>query len=808
MNIKLKKLLLGSTSVLGAASLLAASAGCSTTETQEKPTNPENPGTTPGTPGTTDPTPGTTEPVTPGSDLFFGTTEADRIDNASAPTTNKTILEKRYDQNASDKIVIGATFSDGSRQADGLKKLMDVYNNLIKNEAAREGETAFDINVAKPVEYKGLGSGYATGAENISKALGTSQKDDFLNATLNYTGVAAKLAANNMLVSFNSDVPSLNTDVTSMAIKFAKPNAQTEGIDKISTWVLPAFKSTVIMAINSPVLSYVLETFVSNGMTVDADFQDEYNKLKTTGQTDRTEVVKIWGEPVSGAKGIVDKFKEKYSTISKSLFESYGAIFDFAQAAQSLFVNSSSGSSDLHIFGVDDAAAVFNQALYSMLLAEYNGDEELASRNMIESVNRAEGKITISYDVIHNTSSQSNAKAREFFDALVPAIQNGGVMLNPGGVFSSTNQKNHKYAFSIGSTAGYTHNFVKGSKSQVSLSYSVNDKKYSLTSGNQAVNDNYDGVAKLGKKGDDYTIGKRDNKILAPNVNGGKYDWYFVNDESKQEFDTVVGKIPGQEITDSKTLIVTFNIKALTEEEKTALIAKAKEAGIYAGLIKKSTSDDQFMALVIQNGIANGNFDSSAIDKLKAAGIEASILGTTSTLQEDELFAWDAPGKFKPSDPKNVIYGQGPSFIGVHANDESDDALRAFIKWLMTSNKVYADLKLDDKDKADEGLTPRNYLQSQMGYILPYEGFWNDTTFLKKNAKNKYLVSAFNLFAKASNPEDKDNSKYVIFEEPGSLHADAFRNSVVSAFDKLQNSVTNKTGETTSFTDFIATIKI
>ncbi|WP_416373451.1 hypothetical protein [Mycoplasmopsis cynos] len=68
-------------------------------------------------------------------------------------------------------------------------------------------------------------------------------------------------------------------------------------------------------------------------------------------------------------------------------------------------------------------------------------------------------------------------------------------------------------------------------------------------------------------------------------------------------------------------------------------------------------------------------------------GLELKTLSDTGLLNEDELLSYPTPGKWKPENKKVVTYVQGPSLIGVKANDVDDEATRAFVKWLISSTK-------------------------------------------------------------------------------------------------------------------------
>lgn len=120
---------------------------------------------------------------------------------------------------------------------------------------------------------------------------------------------------------------------------------------------------------------------------------------------------------------------------------------------QKLFVKSAVDNPDIHVFGIDDIAGVYEQALYAAIGAD--------AGKMIQSVSTNNGKISVDFTTLGNQNAEARTKTQEMFNALSEAFKVGSVYAFPSGQYSSSEQTKHRMAFSIGSTAGYAHNFKK-----------------------------------------------------------------------------------------------------------------------------------------------------------------------------------------------------------------------------------------------------------------------------------------------------------------------------------------------------------
>ncbi|MFV8476432.1 P68 family surface lipoprotein [Mycoplasma sp. BRA290] len=833
MNFKFKNILLGAAGLVGVTTV-ALSAGCHDKNDKVKPVDGDDKDTR---------APWEINPEL-GKITLLGQTStmAERVANSVGNKSNSSedAAKAQYAQEVKTKIIIGHTFAQGSVQSVGIDQIIAVYNDLVqKNKAAFEeykkthADDQDGINfvspvglslAAKEVDTKPLGSGYSAGANAVSQAV-QNGNPNFADIVLNYAPVASSLGSKDMLLSFNDNDPEINLDLTNFSNNFTAINAETQNIDKPSSWVLPALKSTNVLSLNAPVMNYILGTILENGGSIkqgDEKMTALYNDIKTKGAADASVVKTTWGNPVSNIKELCKDY-----VVSYSIFENYKELLQFAKFAQGLFVksvnNQKPANASVHIFGVDSATSLYEQALFSIL----DGD----TSKMIQSVNHNNDGVQISYTTLQKDGSAANQGSKQIYEAVKASVEAGGTKLFPGGQFSSRDQQKHKFAFSIGSTAGYSHNFVKGELTTYALtlngqevsSLNFNDKNGKFTDVRENYGAGYQLVTLPEKAGLQsaqadtpaasvtplYLLGSKMNGIYAynaltatalENTLPGKYSQMFATQEDQTLFESVVKDAK----TNSRRAFSQIGFLVLpydsTKADEKAFLELAKQKKLYAGMLKNDSKDKVTFQIIL--AFKNGVTDTYAISEsanatLKELGYSIEHKSQANFLGEDELISLPTPTKWESTNTKNVVFGQGPSIMGLVSNPTDELATKQFMKWLITSTSKYV---FDPDDTQQTQYTPRDYIQKQMSYILPYHGFENvsleDATanFIGTNA---YLKVAFEQFKKVAT-----DPTYVIFEEPGSLRADSYRKQLDAAWDGLQTSVT--TGQAVQdFTKFV-----
>ncbi|PAF54781.1 P68 family surface lipoprotein [Mycoplasmopsis agassizii] len=175
------------------------------------------------------------------------------------------------------------------------------------------------------------------------------------------------------------------------------------------------------------------------------------------------------------------------------------------------------------------------------------------------------------------------------------------------------------------------------------------------------------------------------------------------------------------------------------------------------------------------------------------------------TLQANEVVALKAPSKYVEGDPKAAYYRQGPHILGIHANEKADKGVRAFIKW-MTSTENRYDWTV--KDKTYTQLTPQEMFFAHASYIVVQKGFAKEGSEIRKiidadSNTNLYQKVTISQFAKVL---ESKTDQFEAFAEP----TDSSTSSLRTAFETVLN--TQKTSKKSAtklddFETFIASLK-
>ncbi|MFL1028447.1 P68 family surface lipoprotein [Mycoplasmopsis synoviae] len=706
-----------------------------------------------------------------------------------------------FQQVEKDKIVLAMTFSQGGAQAKALNELVNAYNNDAELKAKLG-------NIFKEVTVNNVGSGYGEGAKKVSQYLEAKNTDNFFNLILNYSPVGVILANSNMLLSFNdpNGNPDLDTDISLFNKDFVNSNATTENIKNPSTYILPIMKSTLVSTINAPVMSYILDTMKAKGVTFsdDVDTKNFVAEIDSKGQPDRSQIQKQWGDPVDNATELLKGFQ-----FSKKIFNNYEDLIKFAELAQKLFKNTQDNQNDLHVLGIDSPTSTFQNSVYSLTGYRY--------ANSLEATSKKNGVNTVNYNSLTTTGSPANVAAKTVYETFRSAVATQGVVLQGPGQFTSNKQIYHKFAMSIGSTAGYTHNYIESVEGTINFNFSQYSGFNFKASTNKSDRNNYNksgfltfglGLNGLGRKyRTNYTsdqiflgFGSFKNGLAKSNVTlKSRFDIKSIDTTNDASIQAAIDKIKN-DTSNWKLLLLQQSDSSKTQEftdfqtvVKNAASQNSSEI-IYGGVAESSNSKNPQKSLVVFVKSSNSNPVKADWEKyIKLLGGTAEEQTSSNTLNKNELVVINAPTKWNENSAKNSIYLQGPSLIGIKANEVDDAATRAFVHWLVTSKKEYTFFK--DDSKSTVTATPSLFFQKQMSYVMPTSDFQNsvsDKTFDSgKNSRtdNPFLENALQVFKNAA----KDQANWTTYESPGSEKGDAFRNSVESAFKNLINQAANGT---------------
>ncbi|MBZ4226962.1 P68 family surface lipoprotein [Mycoplasma tauri] len=664
-----------------------------------------------------------------------------------------------------EKIVIGAGFSQGKAQWNAVEKIVNVYNETQKN---RKG--------FKPVELVRYGNDYGSNTTTLIANLKANKKKDIPNLIFNYAPTASAIAdkeisntfgGKNMLLNFESQDNELSTNINIFHPNFQTQNKNTENVNPDGTYIIPALKSTVAMGINAPVLGYLISEMSSDSlgdkkMKVDEKFKNSelYKNIISNSESDKESVKKLWGSVDSNAN-----FSS--ITLSEDTFASMEELLKFGDAAKQGFTTAKTNN-NIKFLGVDDPAS-FPQ-IYAF--AGVNG----RLSNFFVSSIKENGKVKISYNNFTNPDNPAIKTLGNIYSKLKESFEKGSVALFGGGEYTSSHSITHKIAIGIGSTAGYSYNFTASNKKittfelqGLGIQEQLNDKTYkNAGKGDYKYKDN------TGKEQTKEVLkfDRYGNNILFSTDTPSGYDIKSSDAETDKKITELLKKIAKFDKNMTNGILVFL-------DEKDENNKKMSSTGIEKiGNVEKVEKDGTVTKSTIYYVYGNN----SKLTKTE--------LTNTGTLQENEFISLEAPGKWQKENTKNIVYGQGPSLIGVRTNKENDDATRAFVKWLTSDEQV---------DFDGTKMKPWQYLGQKASYIFPVQGFEkNDLS----REKNGYIKVAHKGFSEAV----RDGSNYVIYDELAGKNSDAFRKELGQAFKtvytKIKNNDSDKPG---SFNDEIIT---
>ncbi|MEE3927999.1 P80 family lipoprotein [Mycoplasmopsis ciconiae] len=691
----------------------------------------------------------------------------------------------RFTVPESNEIKFGTTWSQTGFQYRAFEKIIAQYNKV--------GAQKYP-NIFKPVALYNIGSGYSEGVTKVSQFLDT--KKEGYHIYFGYPVIASLLAKSDMLLDFNGGNSKVSLKREQFDSQFLKSNSETQFVSEGSNtlYILPMAKSTQVLSFNSPVTLYAFETLLSKGAKLkegDEKIKQFYETIKSKGQNDLETVKKIWGEPV-----VKDNEFDGY-IIGYDSINTYSGIFTLAEKIQSLFKNAKDNplNGDLHAMGIDDVTGVFETAVSQM--ADGNIDQTL----IVPTQN--DESTDIDYTKITNRSSATFTNAQQVYNLISNTTKSGALVLQPGGAYSSANQLNHKFAFSIGSTAGYSHNFTKNGVNALTITNNqflgaevpqsiINDLTVDLNSIklNEAFYYSIEGNEVPGTKGKSagsnaiIGLGNYANAVFPSNyTKADKYDLVLSSDEQKTMIEQFVNENKGDSTANKFNsdrslkygLLVFAKDKVIPQEfvERVKTASSSKSDLKFLGTLK----DSKGLVFLVKNDSFS---ESTTLDQIESYvketfGFTKVTKDTTNTLQENELYTLPTPSKTYTSNQKNVFYLQGPSFIGARSNRIDENATRAFMHWMMTDQDTYE----FDKGKPMKIL---DFYQKSLSYVVGAN--ISQLVASKVAGNNEYLTTAIQMFKDVVEKDD-----YILYETPSGINSDNYRKEIESAFNNVQTAV-------------------
>lgn len=685
------------------------------------------------------------------------------------PLVSASCGQLKFDQVNDKKIKIATNFERTGAQAIALEEILRVYNETQKNEK--------DF---LPVSLDYTSNTYSDSAKKLENQLRSKDAANLQNLIIGYPSVLASVAEYGMELfladnGYNSDNYSVKKQ--DWEEDFIAINDRIGGLKKGGIYGLPMYKSTLVTALNAPVLSYIFETMVSYGAIIKPEDKSWYDSIVDAGKEDREHIKTIYGTPVESEK---TTYQEGKVVISKDIFNTSLEMLRFAKNAQRLFTNTRDNPvGGLHIMGIDDISSFLSINVFSMTAKEKNDFKNHFMKLKNDGY--------VDYSGYADKESPEYKSLSEIAKELIDVAKEGALYVANPPTYTSLVIRRHQLAFAIGSSAGYSYNFFEDSsradtvfikknlkETDVNIDISISSVVAEVVKDGRNDNANFLTEIKQGStKSNVYKFGKNPKDVKFRDI-------VLEDEDTSKKVEEFIKTAVSQDNTKKPLLIANSkDIDGFFDDAKGKNILNA------AGIVRLGTTSRKkgIYGVKDANLINTGKFENKSY-------LEFRVFSNAETLQQKELFGINAPRKWKQENKINGVYVQGPLMIGIHANEVENKATRKFIKWLSSSTSVEAfkyrtmdrkmqyknnEGKFTDNIKEAKKETPFSYIFQETSYLVPYKGVFNDLPV----ASNPFLQNAINEFKKSV--ENKDNT-WSLVDEPIDSLSNSFKNSFISAW--------------------------
>ncbi|TPE58043.1 hypothetical protein FJO69_00320 [[Mycoplasma] falconis] len=734
----------------------------------------------------------------------------------------------KFDQPERKEIIIQTGWSNQNSQYLGLQSVIKSYNEWVNNdkslvdkatgfpkygevaEAEKENYTSPKQFGYKPAKIVSQSDGYNT--SSIETKLRTKDSEGLFNLLINYPATAAMFYKYEMNLAVPDDVYSK----LGLAPQFANVNdtigynTKDETTGQYHKWAVPLSSSGEMNSVDTILTGKFLNDLNTvYGIKISesgADLVNKYIKAYKDGlsqdNSDSKYVDQNWNEGAVEAEkkqAVIDAAKAtKYFTnlpeLNDTIFQSYTKLISFSILAKRLYPNAKSK----WVVGLDSTPNAIN-----IMNASISGND--LSKGYITADPNDQRNGGFDYTSWMENGTPQNKVFSEIAQLILDGVNEEAVWLGGDGKYGSSYLVNHNLAFSLGSTAGYSHTFDSNKNGKtifVIKGITTNDTitKDSIT---------------LERLSEIKTVDSTNDKIF------GTY-----------EYSRHINKIYFANYKDDVELKPTSYDKILTETGKAEFEKFVKVGGwFYKANDSFKEEDGKVMLTVagqtvevpgakwLTTPFANdkSNYIFFASDSLTKETLSAGQI-----LNEAEADWISAPTQYKLTDPKQGVFVQGPSFIPLHSNEKDNAATVNLLKWLYTSyngqfeqpdgikglskgvQKIFSE-KVQDDNKKNHYFTkektsyvPLDIMNLLAGYVSPTQSFFinNKETFVA--ALNKANQLSF------ANFEKINTGNYIGVEDIATPLSNPLRSSINSAANQAVN---NAGGNSLDLQKFIQQIK-
>ncbi|AJR12374.1 lipoprotein [Mesomycoplasma dispar] len=665
---------------------------------------------------------------------------------AAACTTNEgsstdSTVQKRnflFDSNEDNKLVFGHSFSSSGNEAKALKKIIELWNS-----------TAKDKKDFMKMEEQYFQGGYNGASASINNYLETKDRIKLPNIATNYASLLAivnKYSMTYPIVSdFTSNEEPQNEEekTTKKFLKeqgisdFLQINSEIPFLDTKGVYTLPFGKSTEGLVINKILFGWIIDKATSDSTkpatikAEDKNYFNEFIQLSKKSTEDVAEIQKIWKEYSSNQEALAGyEFK-------KSDLENFVDLQKLSSRILKAFPKALTGSalsSAKSVLGVDNSATL----IYSLARSLSEGDKS----KEVTVLDRKKNLIDYT-SFIDQPNSDRYKNFEKIYGLISEGIKDKSIYFTSSGEYNSTYFRNHQQVFSIGSSAGFHHNFVKaGSKNYlVGFNHNGNEQIYSVFSPKFAA------VVKASDLSDT-------SKDLS------------INSINKKDKVTIKARFLPK-------------IKELAEKNKEKQVfyftdKYEKPSGIAEGTYEVLDKNEQFKPIVIPG----------------YTGLQE--LSGSSAVNDNELDMVAAPHKFDKNSKTTGVFAQGPDLIFIHATEKEDRAVKAFVNWILTE-------KVDFGDAGK--ITPIEYFAKSSSYLLPLKSTLSDGVYTPKNQGQQVALNQFKKFSSESS-----KTGYSLVYDNADAASATFRSTLDTTVSQMQ-SLKASDGKLRTFAEFLTILR-
>lgn len=701
---------------------------------------------------------------------------------ATAPLASR-CNSPRFEQEFDGIIQISAGFSSTNVQGQGLQGIVNAYNKWIGYDAGSKAWSSTNKKAEGylPAEIKTSAKGYNTG--DLSLKLTSKDKKEFYNIIINYPAAASLLARYKM----NIAIDEAKYESFGIAKAFKDLNKTIAGNSNNEKWAIPFSRSSEMNAVAKKLLGKLLKELKElASLEIDAANSTKINEYIKSYEDDNQEksgIDNVWDGgkyKTEDKEKVIAKIKEHVKgKLNDELFTSYEGIINLAIAAKSMYPHNISN----YVLGFDSLPNAINV----MASAISGGKLEDGYITPNPALVKTGGWDFRSF--LRDKNSKQYKLFKKIIDLLLKGINEGAVWVGGAGKYGSSLLTGYNLAMSIGSTAGFSHTYVTGSGDDI-FKHKIKDTDYQLIEPLESIKTSKDFT---NDKVLYFKSGKYSNSIFlstAESSKVGNYNKQLANTEADQiaislsEKDAT-GYKGAEGFIIEKTGAFKIDGEKIVLNYKSGSETKTKElSGKVLGKFFKN--DDKEYLFLRKDQVVSEKQDASNL------------------VNENDATWISAPLSYDLSNEKKGVFTQGPSLIGIHANEKEDVATKMFIEWLYKTKLDEITFKIGKKGHETEqkiqNISPLDAFNQVASYISPTDEFFKKEVNDPSLKFNEAMKIAFENFKKVAM-----DLKYITSDDIAASESDALRSAITSAADSATADAQSNT--ITDFKKFVKNIE-